>query len=540
VVPFALIFGVWMALLWHGPTATLSGAPSGDIAFYASSVWSLAARPYPLPDLGLESAAGVPYFNLLFTAYGAALVPIPGFDPFLHILAGGGASYILLSTLMLHIYLADRAPARIDAFACVILLLSFLVAARNPFWVVGSIPMVFVPALTLAVWWMVEQSRANIGWGVAALAAGLLGSSLSKVVAAIVLVPLAGTSFWDWLRSIARRNRLLTFAVGAVFTVYCLFMLATYLPGFLKMAPLGPESRATPYWWAVARDAGAIALMGLAWRIADRPVALVLIGGFASFLAFAWLFHANFVCATLLLGVMAFLRPDKLASSRFLAIAGFGAALPATIMSDPAGLSSGIVWILCLGSSTAIALWTAVSPTTAAYAQGIRVARVGAAGVLVAAAFALIGVARGNIIIESGFPKLPPTVRDIWLAVREHTPFNALVFTDQVADVAEGGTPSLLAGWNTYASIGQRQIYICNYYSLNELRFDKDKRRAVLAVNDAVLTGEKPPADVPTRGRYSRFFAVVSKSHPIPPGWKPVYDNKDYRLFELSPRVASM
>ncbi|WP_154072559.1 hypothetical protein [Bradyrhizobium erythrophlei] len=30
IVPFAIAFGIWLGLLWHGPTDTLAGSPSGD------------------------------------------------------------------------------------------------------------------------------------------------------------------------------------------------------------------------------------------------------------------------------------------------------------------------------------------------------------------------------------------------------------------------------------------------------------------------------------------------------------------------------
>ena len=29
--PLAIAFGTWLALLWHGPTDTLAGSPSGDL-----------------------------------------------------------------------------------------------------------------------------------------------------------------------------------------------------------------------------------------------------------------------------------------------------------------------------------------------------------------------------------------------------------------------------------------------------------------------------------------------------------------------------
>src|SRR5262249_40651996 len=68
IAPFAIAFGVWMGLLWHGPTATLSGSPSGDLAYFASYSWSLAVQPYPFVNLGYENESGpnLTYFNKLF------------------------------------------------------------------------------------------------------------------------------------------------------------------------------------------------------------------------------------------------------------------------------------------------------------------------------------------------------------------------------------------------------------------------------------------------------------------------------------------
>jgi hypothetical protein len=117
IIPLAMIFGIWLGLLWHGPTDTLSGSPSGDLTFYSGGIWSLAERPYPFVDLGYEAGAARGYFSFLFPALGAALLYLPGFDPFLFLLASGGTSYILLSALMLHLYVADCAQRTTTPFA---------------------------------------------------------------------------------------------------------------------------------------------------------------------------------------------------------------------------------------------------------------------------------------------------------------------------------------------------------------------------------------------------------------------------------------
>ena len=93
ISPLAIDFGIWLALLWHGPTDTLPGSPTGDLNFYAANIWSLAKQAYPLIDLGYANGGTRLYFNLLYPALGAALLDLPHFDPLLFLLASGGTSY---------------------------------------------------------------------------------------------------------------------------------------------------------------------------------------------------------------------------------------------------------------------------------------------------------------------------------------------------------------------------------------------------------------------------------------------------------------
>ena len=61
-------FGSWLALRWHGPSSTLSGSPTGDLTFYASMTWAIAAHPQTWPNLGNEGE----FFSLLQHAHSVA------------------------------------------------------------------------------------------------------------------------------------------------------------------------------------------------------------------------------------------------------------------------------------------------------------------------------------------------------------------------------------------------------------------------------------------------------------------------------------
>ena len=65
---------------------------------------------------------------------------------------------------------------------------------------------------------------------------------------------------------------------------------------------------------------------------------------------------------------------------------------------------------------------------------------------------------------------LTPQVRQIWLTVKQRTPEDALIFTDQT-----GVEATLLGSWNTYAFIGARQIFVSNLY-MNQVTRDNPQR----------------------------------------------------------------
>lgn len=534
IIPFAIAFGIWLALLWHGPTETLSGSPSGDLTYYAGGIWSLAHQPYPYIDLGYANGGTRGYFNSLFPALGAALLYLPDFDPFLFLLASGGTSYILLSALMLHFYVADRAPRSPGIFEIVVLILSVLVAARYPYWVVESIPVVFVPALTIAVWWMAERGQDDFKWSIAAMFAGLTGSILSKVTTAAVLVPLGAAGIWKHFWILPYSVRAMALGVGCIISVYSVMMLYHFLPLFFALADvsMGPESLRTPTWYFVWRDVAALGFVLLAWLVADRPVALALTLGLSTFLLFSFLFQINFVTVALLLGLMIFTGSGRSTPTRSLALAAFAASLPAVILSDPAGASTGIVWVICLGGAGLAAIFSAIRIRGASLLT-LRTSAAVAITTITVGGLALVGVARGFIIADSGWhlrgPALTPELRDVWSAVGQLTPPDALIFTDQVDE-----TINVLGGWNNYAFRGQRQIYLSSYYTVFELRNDKTKLREVLSMNESVLTGAIKPIDVPTKASHEHAFAVVSASRVAPLSWQKIYGNKNYAIFKIT------
>ena len=533
-IPLAITFGTWLAVLWHGPTDTVPGSPSGDLIFYGAATWALEHQPFPLLDLASANALSRGYFNFLYPAFGATLLHLPNFDPIQFLLAGGGASYVLFSALMLHLYVSDRIPRPLARSDVILLTLSMLVAARYPYWVAESTPMIFVPALTIAVWWMSERGRSSYGWSVAAMLAGLAASALSKVVTAAVLVPLGSAGIWSRARELRRSVQLVLLGIVAAFGAYCAAMLWHFLPIFIAYAPLGPESLRTPQWYFFARDAAALLMIVLAWKAADYAVALCLTFGLLTFLAYSWVFQANFVCVCILLGLIS--ASSTSASSRLLAFAAFGLSLPALILGDQATASSGYVWIACVGGASLVAVLSASDLTTSEPLVTVRRTASLTLTTLAVVALGMAGVARGSIIADSGWhpglvPTLTPALKEVWSTVRARTPDDALIFTDQVDE-----TQDLLGGWNTYAVAGQRQIYLSSHVTDATLRYFKDKIAEVLAINGAVLDGSRSPQTVPTKRSYGSYYAVVRANRAVPSAWRTIFKNSQYALYQIVDR----
>jgi len=206
-------------------------------------------------------------------------------------------------------------------------------------------------------------------------------------------------------------------------------------------------------------------------------------------------------------------------------LGALGLALPAALLTDPAGVSSGVVWLVCVGG----VIWTAmpreVSPASVGLGRVIATTLVLGIG--------LIGVARGNFVLNSGWggePVLTPSVREIWLAVRDRTPTDALIFTDQT-----GIEPTLLGGWNTYAIMGGRQIFVSSIYTNSETRLNRGRAMEVLGQNDDVLDGRLRPDQLTLPRKFSFYYAVVSCSRVVPPSWRKIFGNQAHCLYEMMP-----
>jgi hypothetical protein len=542
VLSFA--FGCWMSLLWHGPTAVIPGASSGDQIFYSSAVWAITANPILTgwPNLAAE---GETYFysNFLFASVGAALARILPLDSFLFVCSTAAAA-VLGTGLAIHAYFVERPPLRIVTLETSILILALISAGRTSYWIVNSPPVACVVPLTVAVWfWTMRGRHCDMAASIA-ITASIIGSALSKVTSAATLTTLAFVELIPHLRRIPRASQVVLALLAVAGAAYASLMLVEYLPMFLRLIGLGITTigpRSYDYivhwgysirtaWPYMAQDAGFLLMIVAAFRLVNWREASAITLGLILALAYPFLFWVNFMCVVIILALAAIADAAVLRRSRWLVVVALVLVSPPMIVTDEAGFSSGLVWCAII---TAVALVTID-------AARLPPARLPAFQALVASMFlvltlsVLVASARGTLVLNSGWPgsaALTPQVRDIWLAVRERVPADALIFTDQT-----GHDPGFTSGWNTYVLNGQRQVYIASWVQSQQLRTNPAATEARLRINDDVLSGQLDPAQVKTSRQYGSFFAVVSTGRSPLSRWQQIYANSDYALYRWDHR----
>ena len=552
LLPGSVLLGCWMGFLAHGPTATVPGVPSGDVGYYASTIVAFQAHAFPPLSLANEGEY-LMVFNLLHSILGAALMGFIPLDPFQFVLSSGGSMYVMGFGIALYAWLVSLRIS-LTPFASLLLVLAAVVAARYPYWVVESPPVIAAIPLTICIWY--RASDPNLSAISRNFAFSIVGSALSKVTSALSLATISvvpiltnpAESFWQF-RRLPVVFQTLAIVAAAATLIYVVHMLADYGPATVTAGGVGPES----YIWRVSynerwrtvfpfllRDIGTGLLGIVSFRIFAPLVSAALCAVLASTLLFPFFMRINLDCVLII--VVLALAGGALPSRkwRWFTLGTYLLFLPAIIQTEYGGHPSSAIWLLSIGSMP-----LAVISSLPANHQRPRllVPRSGAMGALTlaaATALFLVAIARQEVIYEAPnkYLLLTSEVRDIWAAVRQNVPPAALVFTDQT-----GTEPTSLRGWNTIATTGQRQVYLAGWYQTGELRFAPDRLADRLRTNEAVLSGQTRPAELKyRRGPYTGYFAVVSGDRPMPSVWQPVYRNRLYTLYryETPPAPAEV
>lgn len=539
----AIVYGVWISIFKHGPTATLEAWTGLDAIFYASAVMVLNEFGWPAPNLNYEGS--IPqYFNLLWSGTGAALFGVVPLDPFQYIVASTNSAFAFMSGLGIwlfsRVHQTDQSLKAFGNIGLTAVIIAVLTGTFYVSWIGHSPPMLYVTTLVISFWLILKDFR-RLGSEnnnshrimVFALLAicGLLAPLMTKVVLFGVFVPIIGAAILtDYVKNGRKSQR--TLILGSVLVAATALIGASLIGLVISLdaySYLRPASTGWTYYSSGIPGA---------WRLILRDISFLLVG-----LAFIWLrpgLMSVGLLAILTITVFfpSFLFAGAIAACLFIALESstiqaskplaqgvllfaLCLSIPQVVLGDPAGTLIAAGWVICLlipfylssHSTLPIARLMAV-PTTALSALCV---------LIIAAASGHLPVKSGYWAPVSNYPALTTEMRDIWRTVANCTPRNTLIFTDQT-----GRTMSLTAYWNTYAQSGQRQVYVAGLGQALDVIGDDERIDTRLSNNAQILSGELSPDAVSTTKVYTSF-AMVSVN-PAPDEWQEIYRNEQYIL----------
>jgi len=540
-------FAAFMALLWHGPTATLSASTLGDLVHSYASVHMLTEHPYPFWHLGSEGDL-MPYENMAPMAIAAALIVFPGFDGMLFLTASLAMFFSLW--LALGLVAVRRAvqsdPAEeLGGLGIAVVIALVLAGSRTPSFVVESPPIAFALPLLFSISYLAWKSSGDVGSSLLTAIGATVGAALSKVVLLLPLGLLAGVDAAVHLKDHrpTRSQTVLTAITCLAVAAYVLRTVAIWAPTYLSTFVPGPDSRIWLFDYGrgdlpaltvvVARDVGWCLLgVGVVRMGTLRLTIAYWVAVLANF-AYPYLFHTAAIYAVLLVAISLLIQPDRYHRAPHPLAVGAVLLVAYPLTRDWSGAQAGIIWLLCI---TPIA-WLAIigGRRHDALTRWVtnRIGPVTAVGV----ALSLIAVGSGIAIVDSGWRQgkpdvLTPGMYDIWGKVREMTPSDALIFTDLT-----GPEFRVASGWDSYAAAGERQVFISSWVtSFRRFRIDPAARAERFCLNQKVLDGEIDPSSVPLTRKYGSYFAVMQNEHPAPANFESIYRNQELTLYRINRR----
>jgi hypothetical protein len=549
-LPFTFGFVVLQGILQHGPTRELAASPRGDLIFYVAQLYAYHASPFPAPhvDLMSEGFSYNPLISSSASLIGATLSCLPGFDPFLFYAVSGPAFYLLslciacglLRKTAIATGPEDGTSRWERALLVPLLLLGVIVC---PSWTIESPPVCYAVPLGFVAFALSVDERKSMVEIMTLMILIFAATIFTKVFAVIpcavigfVLIVLRlGRRFQRSLWVMVTASALL----GGTFVVYMLheysYIFSMFQPEFLPLDALlrvlgFAKGAGTQDVISLVEVIGQGLLILAAWRGSHRGVMLALTVGTLAY----WLWHSfAYIAFGVGLAIMAGAMcsdPVYLWRQRHLVVVGAVLLLVRVWWMEVhmIGLRDGRLSLLLMAFSF-------LPMATRLLRQGTKAAEILAHATRVLSAGAFVGVVLVMVALASGVVgrrtyqvvALTPSDYDIWNEVRRRTPKDALLFTDWT-----GESIDIKHGWNYYAAVSERQLYLGGWYD-GRLRTDPGELKRRLQWNEDVLQGVTAPQAIPVSGRYSSYFAVVDRSRRMPATFAPVYSNAKYTLYKV-------
>jgi len=570
-----LAFSAHFGLLWRLPSEIANGTLNlGDLSVYVANYHALKVNIYPLYALGIEGEQSSLPVNQIAAILAFSFDTLPGFEISLFLTSSVAFFFFLTSCFIfaqIHRYrdIAGYPPLDVNIKCIIILLLC--AATRYPSWIVESPPYAFAFPLGLAIIYLASRGKERVGFLYVLLPLTLVAFAISKIVAVTTFSTYVACCLWVKVQETRSKAAYTILILGAILVAaFSAFMLMKFGPNFLAFstsADFGPpslhtiQSKAFPelpdlhhkvlkrlldysgkwlnYFLRVspslAMDIGLILLPFCAWRLRSYPLLAATAVGVVLYLTHSFLFNGAGVAAFIVMAGWLLLDLSKRSDN----------ALPTLMLSaclllycflfyDPGLAIFTVIWVVTFGGALAL---ISFQPRASYFISHQRhwTSKIGDAWRYAVPVTLLISVfahAEGDLRFRLRYYGFHPQLvssklYDLWVNVRQLTPADALIFTDQTSD-----EPTRLGGWNDFSLIAERQFYISTWQA-SRLRGDSTALHEQLDTNQAVISGKLPPEQLRLRRSYSGYFAAIRSGNAYPETFQLIYDNGEYAIYRL-------
>jgi hypothetical protein len=546
-----IAFSAHYGLLWRLPSEIPNGTLDlGDLAFFTGAYHSLKLGIIPFAELAIEGENFHP-FNQTPQLLALGFDALPHFEISLFLTTSIAIFFFLsiaYSTRNLLRYRQQVVGFGINRGLGCVLVLLLCASVRYPSWLVETPPYALAVPMALSLIYLIDRGRERLAFLIIALPLTVITFTVTKVM----VMPVIGCYAFCVLchRAWTDKSKLTLVGIvigGVLAATLSTILVATFWHNFISFASdanFWPTSirrlqhhmaNGTPFLksagkvlFLIAMDIGVLFLLGAALRLRDfAPVTSIALGAILYY-AYSYLFWPTapscfvLMFAWLLLARRQFTFTDML----LLAISGI-LVIFSFFGRDVGGWPIALVWALPLGAMLVLLEHSEQAIATlpkSAWRLDISWQLAFTVACLLSAAAHADGALRLGRVDR---PAVAPEIYDLWAKVRELTPPDALIFTDQTGD-----NEDRLGGWNDLAMMAERQFYISSS-STSYLRGDVAARVKRLASNEAILQGTVPPGTLTLRRSYGSYYAAVSASRQIPSSFQQVYTNGSFSIYRM-------
>lgn len=527
-ISISLCLSMFLGLRFHGPGENISSTLAGDTATYVSFMSSYVVDPIGLPDLLVDGLRLSGYGNAAPSIIGAALLRYGLVDPFLFL----SVAVPIIGFVSLGVQFCCHLKEEKNKGLYIVVIFSIILLGCIPYiaYVVESPPVLLALPLIFSVYGLAIECSSKVN--LKTIATGFL-IFVCMYLTKITICPLLLIPFFLGVNKASRLLVFFVLMVGLALGGYILWKYGWVVGGRIPFNTI-------PLQILEANGLASLEFLNFAfkyfvviflWFFVHKPYRMSLYIGVLGSLLFYSLMPLIFSAAILLSLFGLNLNRVKVLLFAFLFIFF-------SLINIFVSYGNSEFYMLSRTSHVydryeiSIVVMSIILMCSGVYLERIRATFVAARFAVPRVCISVVMVFFAAMTFSAILAKVNPHVLpnqltkddyDIWRSITKIVGQDDLVFTNLT-----GLDLSAHSGWNSYAGVSQRQIFLAGWYN-SKLRDDKNQLEILLANNDLVMRGELAPSQISLSRNFDQYYAVTTHDF-SPVGFFEVYRNDKYSI----------